>query len=177
MSTNGTLKYGLSPTVSLAGNVTPFSAVFTLKQDDPDARAKAVASLVGTEDFADTVSEMAMIHVFSFSRISPEQVLFQTNFDGDVVAYFEGFKPLEAPLREILSHFEGAPGEASEFTELLEFIAAAQVEVIAYFCAYPELTVNQIRRDADWRMKVVDLQKSLARPADKVAWGQTASAL
>lgn len=177
MSTNGTLKYGLSPTVRLADNIAPFSAVFTLKQDDPDGHAKALAELIGTEEFADTVSEMALIHLFSMTRTDRDHVVFQTNFDSDVVAYFEAFKDLEGPLREILSHFEGSPNADATFTELLEFIASSQVEVIAYFCAYPELTVNQIRRDADWRMKVVDLQKSLAHPAEKVAWGQAVSSL
>ena len=177
MSTNGTLKYGLRPTVRLADNVTPFSAVFTLKQDDADGHAKALADLIGTKEFGEAVSEMALIHIFSFSRINRDQVLFQTNFDADVVAYFEAFKDLEEPLREVLTHLEGAPGPDATFTNLLEFIASQQVDVVAYFCAYPELTVNQIRRDADWRMKVVDLQKSLAKPAEKVAWGQTVSAL
>ena len=177
MSTNGTLKYGLRPTVRLADNVTPFSAVFTLKQDEADGHAKALADLIGTKEFGEAVSEMALIHIFSFSRINRDQVLFQTNFDADVVAYFEAFKDLEAPLREVLTHLEGSPGPDATFTNLLEFIASQQVDVVAYFCAYPELTVNQIRRDADWRMKVVDLQKSLAKPAEKVAWGQTVSAL
>ena len=177
MSTNGTLKYGLRPTVRLAQNISPFAAVFTLKQDDPDGHAKTIAGMIGEPEFAEAVSEMALIHLFSFSRISRDQILFQTNFDSDVVAYFEAFKDLEAPLREILSHFEGAPGAEAEFTDLLEYIAAQQVEVIAYFCAYPELTVNQIRRDADWRSKVIEMQKSLAQPAGKVAWGQSVSAL
>ncbi|MCG8543809.1 MAG: hypothetical protein MJE12_06325 [Alphaproteobacteria bacterium] len=177
MSTNGTLKYGLRPTVRLAENISPFAAIFTLKQDDPDAHAKAIADLIGTDEFAEAVSRMALIHVFSMSRVGRNQLFFQTNFDSDVVSYFEAFKDLDGPLREILSHFENAPGKDAEFTELLEFIAAQQVDVIAYFCAYPELTVNQIRRDADWRIKIVELQKSLAHPAEKVAWGQTASAL
>ena len=177
MSSNGTLKYGLHPTVRLAGNITPFAAVFTFKKSDPDGAAKALAEQIGQPEFADAVSEMALIHIFSMSRISRDQVLFQTNFDSDVVAYFEAFKDLEAPLRELLRNFEGAPSPDAEFTALLEFIADHQVEVISYFCAYPELTVNQIRRDADWRVKVMDMQKSLAKPAEKVAWGQTVSAL
>ena len=172
-----TLKYGLRPTVSLAGNLSPFSAIYTLKRDDPDGHARAIAQIIGTKEFAEAVSEMAVIHVFSFSRISHDEVLFQTNFDGDLVAYFEGFKSLDAPLREVLAHFEGAPGADADFTRLLAFIAAGQVDVIAYFSGYPELTVNQIRRDADWRMKVMEFQKSLARPAGKVAWGGTVSAL
>lgn len=175
MTTNGTLKYGLSPTVRLAGNISAFAALFPLKKDDPDGHAKAIAELIGTQEFGDAVSEMALIHIFSISRVGPDHVLFQTNFDSDVVAYFEAFKDLDGPLREILGHFEGAPGPEAEFTALLEFLASFQVDVIAYFCAYPELTVNQIRRDADWRGKVIDMQKSLAQPAGKVAWGQTAS--
>ena len=177
MNQNGTLKYGLRPTVRLANNISPFAALFTLKQDDPDGHAKAVAEMVGTEEFADAVSEMALIHIFSMSRVSRDQLFFQTNFDSDVVAYFEAFKDLETPLREILTHFEGAPGPDAQFTELLEFIAKQQVDVVAYYSAYPELTVNQIRRDTDWRSKIVELQKSLARPAEKVAWGQTVSAI
>ncbi|MCG8357587.1 MAG: hypothetical protein MI920_18645 [Kiloniellales bacterium] len=176
MSTNGTLKYGLRPTVRLANNISPFAALFTLKQDDPDGHAKAIADLVGTPEFGEAVSEMALIHVFSMSRVGRDKMFFQTNFDADVVAYFEAFKDLDGPLREILKHFEGAPGADADFTSLLEYIAAQQVDVVAYFCAYPELTVNQIRRDADWRKKVIELQKSLAQPAGKVAWGQTVSA-
>ena len=176
MSSNGTLKYGLRPTVRLADNVTPFAALFTLKQDDPDGHAAAIAKMIGAPEFGEAVSEMALIHIFSMSRVG-DKLLFQTNFDADVVAYFEAFKDLEAPLREILEHFEGAPGKDADFTALLEYIAAQQVDVIAYFCAYPELTVNQIRRDADWRKKVIDLQKSLAQPASKVAWGQSVSAV
>lgn len=177
MSTNGPLKYGLRPTVRLADNVSAFASLFTLRKDDPDGSAKALAELVGSKAVSDAVSDMAMIHIFSFSRISRDQVLFQTNFDSDVVAYFEAFKDLETRLRELLSAFEGAPGQDAEFTQLLEFFAAHQVDVIAYYCGYPELTVNQIRRDADWRNKVVDLQKSLARPAEKAICGQSISAL
>lgn len=175
MSNNGKLKYGLSPTVRLADNISPFAAVFPLKEDDPDRHAREVADLMGSDEFGDAVSEMALIHLFSVSRISKTQVLLQTNFDGDVVAYFEGFKDLEEPLREILVHFEGEPGPDAAFTQLLEFIASCQVDVIAYFCAYPELTVTQIRRDVDWRLKVMDMQKSLAKQSERVAWGQTVS--
>lgn len=174
MNNVASLKYGLRPTVTVAGNATPFAAVFTLKADDPDRHAKAVAELTGSAEFGDAVSNMAVIHIFSMSRVARDKILFQTNFDGDVVAYFEGFKDLEGPLRAVLAHFENAPAESAEFTKLLEFIASAQVEVISYYHAYPELTVNQVRRDADWRMKLVELQKSLARPAGKVAWGQAA---
>ena len=177
MSDNGTLKYGLRPTVRLANNISPFAALFTLGQDDPDGHAKGIADLVGSQEFGDAVSEMALIHVFSLTRVGRDQMFFQTNFDADVVSYFEAFKDLEAPLREVLAHFEGAPGADADFTALLEFIASQQADVVAYFCAYPELTVNQIRRDADWRKKVIDLQKSLAQPANKVACGQSVSAV
>lgn len=171
------LKYGLRPTVRLADNVTPFAALFDLRSDDPEGHARAVCQLVGTKEFGDAVSEMALIHIFSLTRIGERQLLFQTNFDTDVVSYFEAFKDLETPLRAVLAHFEGAPGQDAGFTALLEYVAARQVEVAAYYCAYPTLTVNQIRRDADWRAKMIDLQKSLARPAGKSVWGQAASSL
>ncbi|MEM7226035.1 MAG: hypothetical protein AAF495_23860 [Pseudomonadota bacterium] len=177
MSTNGTLKYGLRPTLRLSENISPFAALLPLKQDDPDGHARAIADLIGTKAFGDAVSEMALIHIFSMSRVGRDHLLFQTNFDSDVVAYFEAFKDLDQPLREILSHLEKAPGKEADFTALLEYIASCQVDVIAYFCAYPELTVNQIRRDADWRGKVIEMQKSLAQPAGKVAWGQTVSGM
>lgn len=177
MSSNGTLKYGLRPTVRLADNISPFASVFTLKQDNPDVHAQAIAEITGSAEFGEALSSMATIHLLSLSRISHDQVLFQTNFDSDVVAYFEAFKDVGELLRAILAHFEGAPGPDAEFTQLLEFVASCQVDVISYYCGYPELTVNQIRRDADWRMKVMEMQKSLARPAEKVAWGQAVSGL
>ncbi|MEM6354104.1 MAG: hypothetical protein AAF844_00265 [Pseudomonadota bacterium] len=171
------LKYGLRPTVRLADNVTPFAALFDLKKDDSEGAAKAVCQLIGTKEFGDAVSEMALIHIFSLTRIGTSQMLFQTNFDTDVVSYFEAFKDLETPVRAVLTHFEGAPGSDAEFTAVLEFFASRQVEVAAYYCAYPTLTVNQIRRDADWREKMIDLQKSLVQPAGKSVWGQVASSL
>lgn len=173
----GPLKYGLRDTVRLAENITPFAALITLKQDDPDSHAKALADLTGSVEFAEKVNEMAVIHIFCLTRISHDQILFQTNFDADVVTYFEGFKDLEAELRALISHFEGAPGSDSDFTGLIEFMAAQQVDVIQYYCAYPELTVNQIRRDADWRQKVIELQRDLAKPPGKAVWGQAVSAL
>ena len=176
MKATGTLKYGLRPTVRLADNITPFSALLPLKADDPDGHAKAIAEMVGAKEFGEAVSEMALIHVFSLTRVG-DNLLFQTNFDSDVVAYFEAFIDLEEPLRQILAHLEGAPDAHSDFTAVLEYIAAHQLDVVAYFCAYPELTVNQIRRDADWRGKLVELQKSLARPADNAVQGQVAAAI
>lgn len=173
----GPLKYGLHETVRLAENITPFAALITLKQDDPDGHAKALADITGSAEFAEKVNEMAVIHIFCLTRISRDQILFQTNFDADVVTYFEGFKDLEAELRTLISHFEGAPDADSDFTGLIEFMAAQQVEVFQYYCAYPELTVNQIRRDADWRMKVIELQRDLAKPPGKAVWGQAVSAL
>lgn len=177
MTQPSTLKYGLRPTVTLADNATPFAAVVKLKSDDPDAHAHAIAKLTGSKEFAEAVSDMAVIHIVGFYRIDRDHLLFQTNFDGDVVSYFEGFKTLEKPLRAVLAHIEDAPYESSDFTSLLEWLAARQVDVVSYFNAYPELTVNQIRRDADWRLKLTELQKSLARPAGKVAWGQAAAGL
>ncbi len=171
------LKYGLHPTVRLANNVTPFQAIFTLKKDDPDAHAKAICNLIGTKDFGDAISEMAIIHIFAITRINENQILFSTNFDCDVVSYFESFAELESPVRAILEHFEDAPKPEDDFTKVLEFFAQCQVEVVAYYCAYPELTVNQIRRDADWRAKLIEMQKSLAQPAGKAVWGQSVSAL
>ncbi|MDJ0707472.1 MAG: hypothetical protein QNJ46_29715 [Leptolyngbyaceae cyanobacterium MO_188.B28] len=173
----GPLKYGLRETVRLADNVTPFAALLTLKQDDPDGHAKALAEITGSAEFAEKVNEMAMIHIFCLTRINRDQILFQTNFDADVVTYFEGFKDLEAELRAVIGHFEGSPSPDSDFTGLIEFMAAHQADVIQYYCAYPELTVNQIRRDADWRMKVIELQRNLAKPPGKVVWGQATSAL
>ncbi len=171
------LKYGLRPTVRLANNISPFHAIFTLKQDHPEAHAKAICDLIGSKEFGDTISEMALIHIFSFTQINSTQILFTTNFDADVVTYFEAFKDLDEPLRAVLAHFDNAPGADADFTKVLEFIAAHQVDVIAYYCAYPDLTVNQIRRDADWRKKVIDMQKSLAKPAGKAVWGQSVSAI
>ncbi len=177
-TTRGPLKYGLRDTVRLAENTTPFAALLPLKQDDPDGHAKALAELTGSEAFAEKVNEMAVIHIFSMTRINRDQILFQTNFDSDVVTYFEGFKDLEDALRAVIAHLEGGPSpDSSDFTSLIEFIAANQVDVIQYYCAYPELTVNQIRRDADWRMKLIGLQRDLAKPAGKAVWGQAKSAI
>lgn len=80
-------------------------------------------------------------------------------------------------MRQLMTYFEGAPEPDEDFSRVIEFFAKHQVETFGYYCAYPELTVNQIRRDADWRKKVLDMQKSLARPATDVAMGQTVSGI
>lgn len=172
MGMNGTLKYGLSPVVILADNIRNFAGCYPLKKDDPDGHEQAISELMGTEELAEAVDEMGLIHLFSLSRAG-DSMFFQTNFDGDVVAYFEAFESLGGTLRELMSHLEGCPSADAPFTELLEFLAAGQVNVFTYYCSYPELTVAQIRRDADWRGKAMEFQKSLARPADKpVVCGQ-----
>ena len=177
MEINGSLKYGLSPTIQVADNITAFAALFPLKKDDPDRHAKAIADLIGSKEFADAVNEMSLIHLFCCTRVGRDHFVWQTNFDGDLVAYFEVFYELEAPLRQLLDHMEGAPGPEDDFSKVLEYFGKHQVEVFGYYCAYPELTVNQIHRDADWRTKVLDMQKSLAQPATDIAVGQTVSGM
>ncbi len=177
MKIDNSLKFGLSPTIQIANNITAFAALFPLKKDDPDAHAKAIAGQIGSKEFADALNNMALIHLCYCTRVGRDHFVWQTNFDGDLVAYFEVFKELEGPVRQLLNHMDGAPGPEDEFTEILDYFGKHQVETFGYYCAYPELTVNQIHRDADWRNKVMDFQKSLARPTNGIAVGQTVSGM
>ena len=181
MSANGTLKYGLRKTPVLSQNLTSYNGLFTLKQDDPDGHANALAEILCSEELAETFHQLAMIHIISFLRIGRDKILVQSNFDGgDIVSYWEIIiKSASDVVMETVSHFEGAPGPNADVTAIGEFLASAQTDlnVLSYYCAYPSLTVNQIYRDADWRTKVMDLQKSLARPAENVVAGEVASSI
>lgn len=172
MATNGTLKYGIRKTPVLGSNLTSYNAVLTLKQDDPDGHAQALIDILSSKEVADAFQEFKMIHIIGFYRISRDQVFVQSNFDGgDVVSYWEIIINAHPDLvTKALQHFEGFPGPDADVTTICEFLAAGQVgvDVVSYYCAYPSLTINQIYRDADWRNKVMDLQKSLAKPTQNV---------
>lgn len=145
MRTNGTPVNGLRPSLVLGTSPSPFSAIYTLKQDDSDWHAAAVAALAGSRSFADKLSGTALVHTFSISRINQNQVLFQANFDGDLARFMAALAGLEEGLRALLPHFHGAPDSDAPFAEMLEFLAAGQVDVIACYSGYPDVTVNQIR--------------------------------
>ena len=180
MAKNGTLKYGLHKTPVLGNNLTSYNGLFTLKQDDPDGHARALIDLLGSQELADTFKELEQVHVIGFFRIGRDKVFIQSNFDGgDLVSYWEIIINAAPDLvKGAIAHFEGEPGSDADVTTICEFLASAQVgvDVVAYYCGYPSLTVTQIYRDVDWRNKVMDLQKSLAKPAENVVEAAVSSA-
>ena len=180
MDQNGTLKYGLHKTPVLGNNLTSYNAVLTLKQDAPEEHAQALIDILSSPEVADAFQEFKMIHIIGFYRIGRDKIFVQSNFDGgDIVSYWEIIVNAHPDLvRNTLMHFEGYPGPDADVTSICEFLAAGQVgvDVVSYYCAYPSLTINQIYRDADWRNKVMDLQKSLARPTENVVSAAISSA-
>lgn len=181
MGSNGKLKYGMKPTPVLGKNMCSYNAILTLKQDDPDGHAAALVDLLTSQEVLDAFQEFKVIHIIGFYRISRDQVFVQTNFDGgDIVDYWEIIINANPDLvRKALKHFEGFPGPDAGVTAIGEFLASAQegVDVVSYYCAYPALTINQLYRDADWRNKMMDLQKSLAKPAEHVVTAEIATGL
>ncbi|MCH9806646.1 MAG: hypothetical protein K0U74_02845 [Alphaproteobacteria bacterium] len=181
MATNGTLRYGMKPTPVLGKNMCSYNAVFTLKQDDPDAHAAALVEILNSDEVLNQFQETQMIHIIGFYRISRDKVFVQSNFDGgDVVDYWEVIlNSNPALVDKALQHLEGFPGMEAGVTAMAEFLGSGQadVDVVSYYCAAPTVTINQLYRDADWRNKVMDLQKSLAQPAGRPVKGETASSL
>jgi len=78
-------------------------------------------------------------------RLRKPQLLFQTNFDGDLVAYIDAFS-LVVPwrMRAMWQGADGFPGPLP-IDRFQDFIANNVTPTPHYWCAYPHASVTMIR--------------------------------
>lgn len=83
----------------------------------------------------------------------PSWLVFTSNFDGDLKAYIREFSSnLATDLDLIWSNCEGYPDRgAADFETFWAYIQSYQLEVGAFFAAYPELTTPRIQQLAAFK--------------------------
>ena len=99
--------------------------------------------------------------------ILPSWLVFTSNFDGDLKAYIREFSSdLASDLDLIWSNCEGYPdGGAADFETFWDYIQSFQVEVGAFFAAYPDLTTPRIQQLAAFK-EAFDAFVARTRQAD-----------
>jgi hypothetical protein len=125
------------------GIVSEFTLIAPLK---PDGAAKLRAVLSAQGGRFDLADKMGTVHDMRFAIIENDtKLLFATTYDGDWDSYINDFAAkIPEALDRLFSQVEGYPGITSP--NIKEFILAHQVTAIAWYCAYPETSVAQIRK-------------------------------
>jgi hypothetical protein len=89
-------------------------------------------------------------------RLTP-RLLFSSNHDGDVGAYFESLRTgMGEEADAIWSHCRGYPGHA-DGPAFAAWMRAHMLEAALFFAAYGGLTVEQVQSNLDRRRRLLDL--------------------
>lgn len=125
------------------GIVSEFTLIAPLKPDGASKLRQVLAAQGGRFDLAD---RMGNVHDMRFAIIeNDKKLLFATTYDGDWDTYINDFAAkIPEALDRLFSQVEDYPGMTSP--KIKDFILAHQVTAVAWYCAYPETTVAQIRR-------------------------------
>ena len=74
----------------------------------------------------------------------PAELLFTSNFDGEMKSYFRSFAlQLTCDIDAVWENCEDYPG-AKDFDRLWQFVKQHQINTSTFYCAYPNLTMPQI---------------------------------
>ena len=74
----------------------------------------------------------------------PAELLFTSNFDGEMKSYFRSFAlQLTSDIDAVWENCEDYPG-AKDFDRLWQFVKQHQINTSTFYCAYPNLTMPQI---------------------------------
>ena len=74
----------------------------------------------------------------------PAELLFTSNFDGEMKSYFRSFAlQLTSDIDAVWENCEGYPG-AKDFDRLWQYVKQHQINTATFYCAYPNLTMPQI---------------------------------
>ena len=75
---------------------------------------------------------------------SAGDLLFTSNFDGEMKSYFRSFAlQLTGDIDAVWENCEGYPG-AKDFDRLWQYVKQHQIDTATFYCAYPKLTLPQI---------------------------------
>ena len=105
-------------------------------------------------------------------KIGPAELLFTSNFDGEMKSYFRSFAlELTSDINTVWENCEGYPG-AEDFDRLWQYIKQHQINTATFYCAYPNLTMPQIQRLQALKDGFDEFARSLApagQPSDGAA--------
>ena len=74
----------------------------------------------------------------------PAELLFTSNFDGEMKSYFRSFAlQLTSDIDAVWENCEGYPG-AKDFDRLWQYVKQHQINTATFYCAYPNLTMPRI---------------------------------
>jgi len=126
-----------------SGAVSEFTVIVPFKPGGADRLRAMLSAQGGHFEFADRVGS---VHDMRFVIIENDtKLLFATTYDGDWDSYINDFATkIPDVLDKLFSDIDGWPGIAS--AGFKDFIAAHQVTASAWYCAYPDATVADIRR-------------------------------
>ncbi|MGH7727192.1 MAG: hypothetical protein ACREM2_00150 [Vulcanimicrobiaceae bacterium] len=127
------------------GIVSELTVIAPLKPGGGAKLRAVLAALGGRFEQADLVGT---VHDMRFALLDNDsKLLFATAYDGDWDTYIDDFATKIPEAMDLLfSEVEGWPGIASPTVK--DFIAEHQLTALAWYCAYPDASVAQIRRGA-----------------------------
>lgn len=125
------------------GTVSEFTVIVPFRPGGAERLRAVLAAQGGKFELADRVGS---VHDMRFCIIDNDtKLLFATTYDGDWDAYINDFATkIPEALDRLFSDVEGWPGIASP--DVKDFIASHQVTASAWYCAYPDASVADIRR-------------------------------
>ena len=126
-----------------SGTVSELTVIVTFKAGGA-AKLRAVLDAQGGKfELADRVGTVHDMRFVIFDNDT--KLLFATAYDGDWDAYINDFATkIPDALDRLFADVEGWPGINSPAVK--DYIAANQVTASAWYCAYPDATVVDIRR-------------------------------
>ena len=146
---------------------TEVTLIHPIKEGKGSACRKFVETIANSE-LEDTIWASEEIHFLRIATINNDtQLLFTSNFDGNVETYLADFLVhMPDHLDALWGHCEDYPeqGAAGDFAGFMKFIVSGYVPCQFFFAAYPDATVKQVWRALDWETKTRDFQRTLARP-------------
>ena len=95
---------------------------------------------------------------------SPGELLFTSNFDGEMKSYFRSFSlELTSDIDAVWENCEDYPG-AHDFDQLWQYIKKHQINTSTFYCAYPNLTMPQILKLQAFKQGFDDFAAAAVRP-------------
>ena len=137
-------------------------------KDGQGAACRKFVETIANSELEDTIWASEEIHFMRIATINNDtQLLFTSNFDGNVETYLADFLVhMPDHLDALWGHCEDYPekGAGADFAGFMKFIISGYVPCQFFFAAYPDATVKQVWRALDWENKTRDFQRNLARP-------------